>query len=199
MFFSQGLGKCLDDAPTEEEFSYPELPPGAMYNADLQCRLQFNTTDESVKVCSKTDEICSQLWCLVDDICVTKLRPAAPGTNCGRHKWCQNQECTQIEELPAPVDGGWGEWSGGWNGNEWSECSRHCGGGVSMQSRECDNPVPENGGAFCVGERIRYKICNTDPCPKDEPTFRAKQCAKYNNETYRDKQYNWLPYFDSRK
>lgn len=57
-----------------------------MYNADLQCRLQFNTTDESVRVCSKMDEICSQLWCLVNDECVTQLRPAASGTNCGKHK-----------------------------------------------------------------------------------------------------------------
>lgn len=32
------------------------------------------------------DEICSQLWCLVNDECVTQLRPAAGGTNCGRHK-----------------------------------------------------------------------------------------------------------------
>lgn len=84
---SQGLGKCLDDSPAElEVLTYPDLPAGAMYNADLQCRLQFNTTDETVKVCSKMDEICSQLWCLVNDECVTQLRPAAPGTNCGRHR-----------------------------------------------------------------------------------------------------------------
>lgn len=81
------MGDCLDDPPTEMEvLTYPDLPAGAMYNADLQCRLQFNTTDESVKVCSKMDEICSQLWCLVNDECVTQLRPAAGGTNCGRHK-----------------------------------------------------------------------------------------------------------------
>lgn len=65
--------------------SYPDLPAGAMYNADLQCRLQFNTTDESVKVCSKIYEICTQLWCNVNDECVTQLRPAAEGTNCGKH------------------------------------------------------------------------------------------------------------------
>lgn len=59
---------------------------GAMYNADLQCRLQFNQTNDSIQVCSKLDEICSQLWCLVNDVCVTQLRPAAPGTNCGKHK-----------------------------------------------------------------------------------------------------------------
>lgn len=31
--FSQGLGDCLDDPPTEMEvLSYPDLPAGAMYN-----------------------------------------------------------------------------------------------------------------------------------------------------------------------
>lgn len=76
----------MDDSPAElEVLTYPDLPAGAMYNADLQCRLQFNTTDETVKVCSKMHEICSQLWCTVNDECVTQLRPAAPGTNCGKH------------------------------------------------------------------------------------------------------------------
>lgn len=87
LFVSQGLGNCLDDYPTElEVLSYPDLPAGAMYNADLQCRLQFNTTDETVKVCSKMHEICTHLWCWVNDECVTQLRPAAGGTNCGKHK-----------------------------------------------------------------------------------------------------------------
>lgn len=84
---SQGLGKCLEDAPTPlEEYQYPELPAGAMYNADLQCRLQFNATDEDLKVCSQLDEICSQLWCSLNGTCTTLLRPAAPGTHCARHK-----------------------------------------------------------------------------------------------------------------
>lgn len=84
---SQGLGKCLEDAPTPlDEYSYPELPAGAMYNADLQCRLQFNATDEDLKVCSQLDEICSQLWCSLNGTCTTLLRPAAPGTHCARHK-----------------------------------------------------------------------------------------------------------------
>lgn len=84
---SQGHGKCLEDWPEPfEEYQYPELPAGAMYNADLQCRLQFNSTDETIKVCSQLDEICSQLWCSIDDTCTTLLRPAAPGTHCSRHK-----------------------------------------------------------------------------------------------------------------
>lgn len=56
-----------------------------MYKADLQCRYQFNSTDEEIKVCSKLEEICSQLWCSVNGVCTTLLRPAAPGTKCGKH------------------------------------------------------------------------------------------------------------------
>jgi hypothetical protein len=58
-----------------------------MYNADLQCRLQFNATEDT-KVCSQLSEICSQLWCSLNGTCTTLLRPAAPGTNCGHHKVC---------------------------------------------------------------------------------------------------------------
>ena len=59
---------------------------GAIYNADLQCRLQYNKTDETVRVCSKLDEICSVLWCLVNESCETQMKPAASGTHCGKHK-----------------------------------------------------------------------------------------------------------------
>lgn len=86
------------------------MPPGAMYNADHQCRLQFNSTDENINVCSKPEEICSQLWCMVNEQCITQLRPAAPGTGCGHHKWCYDQQCIEIDENPpAPIDGGWGK------------------------------------------------------------------------------------------
>nr|XP_029726865.1 A disintegrin and metalloproteinase with thrombospondin motifs 12-like isoform X2 [Aedes albopictus] len=190
-FLDLGLGKCLEDAPSQQEtYSYPDLPPGAMYNADFQCRLQFNSTDEEMTVCSKLDEICVQLWCLVEDVCMTMMRPAAPGTHCGKRKWCQNQQCVDVEDPPPPVDGGWGEW------NTWSECSRECGGGVAKQTRECDHPSPANGGLFCIGERARYKTCNTDPCPKEVPSFRAQQCSEHDNDTVKGEQYTWLPYFD---
>ncbi|XP_058824477.1 A disintegrin and metalloproteinase with thrombospondin motifs 12 [Topomyia yanbarensis] len=189
-FLDLGLGKCLEDQPSQQEYSYPELPPGAMYNADLQCRLQFNSTDEEMTVCSKLDEICNQLWCLVDDVCMTMMRPAAPGTNCGKRKWCQNQQCVDVEELPAPVDGGWGEWS------SWSECSRECGAGIAKQTRECDHPSPAHGGLFCIGERARYKTCNTHSCPPETPSSRAQQCSEHDNDTVKGEKYTWLPYFD---
>lgn len=93
-------------------------------------------------------------------------------------------------EPPMAIDGGWGEWS------SWSECSRTCGAGVSIMERECDHPRPAAGGKFCVGERRRYRMCNIDPCPEDQPTFRAVQCSSYDNHTYEGKKYTWTPYYD---
>lgn len=93
-------------------------------------------------------------------------------------------------EPPSPIDGGWGEWS------SWSECSRTCGAGVSVMSRDCNHPTPAYGGKYCVGERKRYSICNTQPCPPGEPTFRASQCSQYDDKMYEGKKYKWQPYFD---
>lgn len=111
----------------------------------------------------------------------------------GRHKWCQDKQCVMMNEKPTPLEGGWGNWS------SWSECTRTCGAGISIQTRECDNPSPANGGSFCTGDRTHYKTCNTEPCPIDEPNFRAVQCSKYDNEKFRGNKYTWLPYFDPRK
>lgn len=89
------------------------------------------------------------------------------------------------------MEGGWGNWS------TWGACSRSCGAGVSIQTRECDHPAPAHGGSFCIGQRARYKTCNIDPCPDNEPSFRAQQCTKKNSIPIRDKYYTWLPYHDT--
>uniref|UniRef100_A0A336MHP1 CSON001890 protein n=1 Tax=Culicoides sonorensis TaxID=179676 RepID=A0A336MHP1_CULSO len=191
-FLDQGLGSCLEDSPLEDSvYEYPDLPAGAMYDADHQCRLQFNSTDETIVVCSKPEEICQTLWCTTSEGCITKLRPAASGTKCGHHKWCQDQHCVEMDDPPVKIDGGWGNWS------DWSECTRTCGAGIQSQVRFCDHPSPANGGEYCVGERARYKVCNTDPCPEGEQSFRALQCASHDNDTVKGQQYTWLPYFDS--
>lgn len=77
------MGECLKDEPEKEnKYEYPELPVGAMYNTEIQCQLQFGP---DAKVCSTMSEICSRLWCDVNGTCTTQLRPAAPGTQCGKH------------------------------------------------------------------------------------------------------------------
>ena len=53
------------------------------------------------------------------------------------------------------VDGGWGTWS------SWTKCNAKCpkANGKEMRTRECDNPVPKNGGKACVGDEKEEKDC----------------------------------------
>jgi len=60
------------------------------------------------------------------------------------------------------VHGSWGSWGA------WGECSRTCGGGVQYSFRECDNPVPRNGGKYCEGKRVQYRSCNIEDCPDND-------------------------------
>lgn len=54
--FSKGLGKCLNDKPTSDDnYEYPELPPGAIYDASFQCQLQFGS--EGMEVCTPLPEV----------------------------------------------------------------------------------------------------------------------------------------------
>lgn len=63
-------------------------------------------------------------------------------------------------------------------------CSRTCGGGIQSATRECNSPIPANGGKYCIGNRIKYKSCNTQECPPDAADFRGEQCANFNNKNY---------------
>lgn len=37
--------------------------------------------------------------------------------------------------------------------------------------RECDNPVPRNGGKYCEGKRVQYRSCNIEDCPDNDGNF----------------------------
>ena len=61
---------------------------------------------------------------------------------------------------PCPINGGWGRWT------VWSKCSVTCGTGLITRRRDCDSPVPQFGGSFCVGLNVEEKICDTKvSCP----------------------------------
>ncbi|XP_069370143.1 A disintegrin and metalloproteinase with thrombospondin motifs 6 isoform X2 [Paralichthys olivaceus] len=137
--------------------------------------------------------VCRELWCLSkSNRCVTNSIPAAEGTLCQTGSiekgWCYQGECVAFGTWPQSVDGGWGPWS------IWGECSRTCGGGVSSSMRHCDSPAPSGGGKYCLGERKRYRSCNTDACPAGSRDFREKQCADFDSLPFRGKYYNWKPY-----
>lgn len=72
-----------------------------------------------------------------------------------------------------PVHGSWGSWG------PWGECSRTCGGGVQYSFRECDNPIPRNGGKYCEGKRVQYRSCNIEDCPDNDgnlsPLFEVEE------------------------
>ena len=56
------------------------------------------------------------------------------------------------------VDGGWGDYG------DWSTCSLECGGGTQTRTKNCDSPLPANGGAECEGENEEIQSCNEQTC-----------------------------------
>lgn len=72
--------------------------------------------------------------------------------------------CSHLPPCPVPkqsqIDGGWGPWG------TWSECSSPCGGGFRFRRRECNDPLPQNGGMECPGCHMEYDTCNAQQCPE---------------------------------
>ncbi|MEQ2300220.1 A disintegrin and metalloproteinase with thrombospondin motifs 9, partial [Ameca splendens] len=76
------------------------------------------------------------------------------------------------------VDGAWGVWS------PFGTCSRTCGGGIKIAMRECNRPVPRSGGLYCVGRRMKFRSCNSEPCSKQKKGFREEQCAIFDGKHF---------------
>lgn len=60
---------------------------------------------------------------------------------------------------PFSVHGGFSEWA------EWGICSVSCGIGSQKRLRQCNNPLPANGGRHCVGSDKETRSCQGKPCP----------------------------------
>ncbi|KAH0620133.1 hypothetical protein JD844_014766 [Phrynosoma platyrhinos] len=86
-----------------------------------------------------------------------------------------------------PTNGGWAAWG------PWEGCSRTCGAGVQSAERQCNSPTPKYGGRYCLGERKRFRVCNTQSCPSDKPSFRHIQCSRFDARPYKGKFYKWTP------
>ncbi|KAM4896067.1 hemicentin-1 [Sylvia borin] len=63
--------------------------------------------------------------------------------------------------LTVQVHGGFSSWL------EWRACSTTCGQGVQERVRQCDSPVPANGGRGCQGPHRDLRSCHRQPCPVD--------------------------------
>ncbi|XP_013411289.1 uncharacterized protein LOC106174328 isoform X4 [Lingula anatina] len=89
----------------------------------------------------------------------TNPTPAFNGNDCSGLG--PNSETQQCNTQGCPVDGGLTNWS------SWGSCNATCGRGSQSRTRTCTNPVPQNGGADCVGDRLELQLCNTQNCPVD--------------------------------
>ncbi|XP_064928861.1 hemicentin-1 isoform X2 [Columba livia] len=63
--------------------------------------------------------------------------------------------------LTVQVHGGFSSWL------EWRPCSVTCGQGVQERVRQCNNPLPANGGRSCEGPGTDMRSCHNKPCPVD--------------------------------
>ena len=175
-FLQNGLGDCLLDEPQDHSFRFPQMPPGAMYDANFQCSQKFRKP--GVVSCDMGPEKnCRALHCGYNPKeCVSSKQPPADGTHCATNMWCYNQKCIAKGQIPQVRNGAWGTWG------PWSTCSRTCGGGISFKERDCNNPAPLNHGTYCLGERRKYRVCNSNPCDPEAATFREQQCRQHNND-----------------
>uniref|UniRef100_A0A8C3A4H2 ADAM metallopeptidase with thrombospondin type 1 motif, 15b n=1 Tax=Cyclopterus lumpus TaxID=8103 RepID=A0A8C3A4H2_CYCLU len=172
-FLDRGHGECLLDPP-QKQLSLSDHLPGSSYGLHRQCELAFGSGS---KPCPYMQP-CSKLWCTGKArgqlVCQTRHFPWADGTGCGNGKVCyrgaSRSPCLILHHrlmYRCP----WGAFGG---------CSRSCGGGVQLAKRACDNPVPENGGKYCYGLRVKYRSCNLNTCPDTGKSFREEQCEAFN-------------------
>uniref|UniRef100_A0A1B6D0P5 ADAMTS cysteine-rich domain-containing protein n=1 Tax=Clastoptera arizonana TaxID=38151 RepID=A0A1B6D0P5_9HEMI len=96
--------------------------------------------------------------------------------------------------------GSWSSWS------EWSFCSRSCGGGITMQTRDCHSKpqgrhrrrvhslVTRN---HCIGLNRRIQVCNTEDCVGGKD-LRQEQCESYNDQQFLGRAYSWEPFLDGK-
>ncbi|KTG44210.1 hypothetical protein cypCar_00038901, partial [Cyprinus carpio] len=75
----RGWGWCLDDPPVRNDLEMHSAPPGVLYSAAHQCKLQYGS---SSLLCDDVDNICSTLWCTVASTCHSRLDGAVDGTKC---------------------------------------------------------------------------------------------------------------------
>ncbi|XP_072719087.1 A disintegrin and metalloproteinase with thrombospondin motifs 3 isoform X3 [Ciconia boyciana] len=140
----------------------------------------------------RTFDPCKQLWCSHPDnpyFCKTKKGPPLDGTECAPGKWCYKGHCMWKNANQLKQDGNWGPWT------KFGSCSRTCGTGVRFRTRQCNNPMPINGGEDCAGVNFEFQLCNTEECPKHFEDFRAQQCQQRNSHfEYQNSKHHWLPY-----
>uniref|UniRef100_A0A8B9L1Y0 ADAM metallopeptidase with thrombospondin type 1 motif 7 n=1 Tax=Astyanax mexicanus TaxID=7994 RepID=A0A8B9L1Y0_ASTMX len=108
---------------------------------------------------------------LCDDVDVRYSFLPSPHTHKYGYSYCKKNSCTQKE--PADRNEVW------WVAWSCLICRHTC-------------RRPKNGGRYCLGERLRYKVCKRKPCPLDQPSFKSIQCSRFNTVPYKGKFYKWV-------
>ena len=72
-----------------------------------------------------------------------------------------SKEVLNCNVFPCPVHGNYSPWS------NFSSCSKSCGNGTQVRTRNCSNPSPKHGGRNCslLGPSKEVQSCNVFPCP----------------------------------
>ncbi|KAH8265475.1 hypothetical protein KR038_008664 [Drosophila bunnanda] len=195
----RGDKSCLENEPELVVKNTEKRQPGEIYSLDNQCQLIFGTESRHCPM----EEQCQRLWCNRThsnprDQCRSSNLPWADGTTCSHRNsdyWCQKGKCVPRQgSNRLTVNGGWGNWS------PWTPCSLTCGGGVQESRRECNNPVPEHGGKYCLGARKKYTSCNVHSCPSGSMDSREQQCYEMNGRNLNipgiTPDTKWLPKYE---
>nr|XP_039262899.1 A disintegrin and metalloproteinase with thrombospondin motifs 3-like [Styela clava] len=180
---------CLLNNPHTPDWGVTPEYPGVYYSLDDQCRFDFGPGYKQCMAFQNLD-VCRTLWCSHDDnpkFCKTKNGPPVDGTECAENMWCFKSHCVWRNQRQGPVDGAWGVWS------SYGICSRSCGTGVMMRTRQCNRPRPAYGGKTCPGLSIEYGLCNKQSCVGSYD-YRAEQCIYHQKKEYANRRHTWLPY-----
>ncbi|XP_064608756.1 thrombospondin type-1 domain-containing protein 4-like isoform X2 [Liolophura sinensis] len=92
------------------------------------------------------------------------------------------------------------------NWMEWSSCTKTCGFGISIRTRECVtkdvsrssdlvNSADEHSRG-CLGVYKEIRTCNTQLCPTGIPASRESQCSEFNHKAFMGRQYKWEPFIN---
>ncbi|TRZ01016.1 hypothetical protein DNTS_018527 [Danionella cerebrum] len=168
-FLDTGYGECLLDEPVSRPYSLSQQLPGQIFSVNKQCELIFgpgtqvrSAGDYGALVLKESNEavelnICHGLTGLTH---------------------CKHGLCIHKEHEYVPIEGAWGLWS------PFGSCSRTCGGGIKIAVRDCNRPVPRNGGKYCVGRRMKFRSCSSEPCSKQKKDFREEQCGSFDGRHF---------------
>ncbi|CAL4058618.1 unnamed protein product, partial [Meganyctiphanes norvegica] len=181
-YLQGGHGTCLEDEPWSNKLADRKNDftlAGELFNATKQCQYVFG---RGSSICPYMPT-CKRLWCTTSikekEGCRTQHMPWADGTYCAEGSWCLRGECVlKNKNGMKKINGQWSDWL------PWSDCSRTCGVGVRKSERACDKPKPAYGGQYCIGKRVKFESCHSQPCPRGGVDFRTRQCQVYNGRNF---------------